>query len=256
MIPFIKTNQTVTFTGRNGEPLQFTSDHKNADEMLKIIKTATPSEDVFVQLEELLVPRKYIFRMIKMFDTEIEVLDSGKVVCTVDGQPFDVDPSLLGDIVSLYDQNGDITPFIKFIRRLANNPRKEVADEIWGFLQTCGMTLTNDGCFLAYKNVNNDFTSVYDSKTDNSPGTEMSMRRSAVEHNPDRTCSSGLHFAAWGYLQHYAPGRKTVLLKIDPADVVSIPTDYNNMKGRACAYKVLREVNQPEELKNVRVYKD
>lgn len=256
MIPFIKTNQTVTFTGKNGEPLQFTMDHKNAEKMMSIIKTATPSEETFLELEELLIPRKRIYRKIRMLNTEITVADNGKVVCTVDDQPFDVDSSLLDDIVTLAEQNGDIRPFVQFVRRLANNPRKEVADEIWGFLQACGMTLTNDGCFLAYKNVNNDFTSAYDGKTDNTPGTVLSMRRSAVQHDPTKTCSAGLHFAAWGYLQHYAPGRKTVLLKIDPADVVSIPTDYNNMKGRACQYKVLREVNQPEELKDVRVYKD
>jgi hypothetical protein len=73
-------------------------------------------------------------------------------------------------------------------------------------------------------------------------------------HDPNQTCASGLHFAAWGYLQHYAPGRKTVLLSISPEDVVSIPTDYNNMKGRACRYKVLREVDQPEELKDLHLY--
>ena len=31
-------------------------------------------------------------------------------------------------------------------------------------------------------------------------------------------------------------------VKIDPADVVSIPTDYNNAKGRCCKYTVMSEI--------------
>jgi hypothetical protein len=33
-----------------------------------------------------------------------------------------------------------------------------------------------------------------------------------------------------------------VIVKINPRDVVSIPTDYNNAKGRACRYEVIGEV--------------
>ena len=84
---------------------------------------------------------------------------------------------------------------------------------------------------------------------DNSPGKVVEMPRFAVEKNPNRTCAPGLHFAAWGYLQHYGYGHKTVIVKINPADVVSIPSDYNNMKGRAYKYLILKEVEQPEELK-------
>ena len=33
-----------------------------------------------------------------------------------------------------------------------------------------------------------------------------------------------------------------MIVKINPRDVVSIPTDYNNAKGRACRYEVIGEV--------------
>jgi hypothetical protein len=33
-----------------------------------------------------------------------------------------------------------------------------------------------------------------------------------------------------------------MILKINPADVVSIPTDYDGAKGRCCAYEVVAEV--------------
>ena len=34
-----------------------------------------------------------------------------------------------------------------------------------------------------------------------------------------------------------------MILKINPRDVVSIPTDYNNSKGRTCRYEVIGEHN-------------
>jgi hypothetical protein len=33
-----------------------------------------------------------------------------------------------------------------------------------------------------------------------------------------------------------------VILKINPRDVVSIPSDYNNSKGRACRYEIAGEL--------------
>jgi hypothetical protein len=42
-------------------------------------------------------------------------------------------------------------------------------------------------------------------------------------------------------LRHFG-GARTVIVKINPADVVSIPTDYDNSKGRACRYEVIGEV--------------
>ena len=39
-----------------------------------------------------------------------------------------------------------------------------------------------------------------------------------------------------------------MILKINPRDVVSIPTDYNDSKGRCCRYEVIGEVGvNPED---------
>jgi hypothetical protein len=42
-------------------------------------------------------------------------------------------------------------------------------------------------------------------------------------------------------LAHFG-GARTVIVKINPRDVVSIPTDYDNSKGRACRYEVIGEI--------------
>jgi hypothetical protein len=94
--------------------------------------------------------------------------------------------------------------------------------------------ITDDGCFLAYKNVRSDLGSIYDNgKTKHVIGeyTEEKMYDTDREHH----CSAGLHFCSKGYLQHY-PGQTTIIVKVNPKDVVSIPTDYQFMKGRCRKY--------------------
>lgn len=256
MIPYLKTSSTLTVTLSDGTPVQISTEHNNFQEILDLVQNSdsTPANDEYLQ--ELIRPVHALRKAIQVDEALFEITEYGELICKIEGYDYSLDTSLASNIVSLYKENGNIEPLLKFVVKLSRNPRKEVADELWGFISACGLTLTQEGNFLAYKNVNNDFTSVWDSKTDNSPGRVLGMPRQAVTHDPNQTCSAGLHFAAWGYLQYYASGRKTVLLSISPEDVVSIPTDYNNMKGRACRYKVLREVDQPEELKYISLYEE
>jgi hypothetical protein len=82
---------------------------------------------------------------------------------------------------------------------------------------------------------------------DNSPGRVVEMERNQVDDNKDQTCSTGLHFCGMSYLSHFS-GERTVIVKVNPADVVSIPSDYNGAKGRACRYEVVGELGvEPEQ---------
>ena len=67
------------------------------------------------------------------------------------------------------------------------------------------------------------------------------MERNEVDDNRDRTCSTGLHFCSQDYLDHFG-GQRIMIVKINPADVVSIPSDYNDSKGRATGYEVVGEL--------------
>jgi len=88
--------------------------------------------------------------------------------------------------------------------------------------------------------VRSDFTDCHTGKFDNSPGQVVTMPRNEVNEDKDQTCSSGLHFCSLSYLSSFY-GDKVVILKINPRDVVSIPSDYNNAKGRCCRYEVIEE---------------
>jgi hypothetical protein len=250
MLPHIKTGNCLIIVNPEGQPAQVEMSHPYYNEIYSTVIAVRPSAEEIQQMWEYIRPINRIQRLLpKDSEVQLELTATGELTATIEGVAYDIPTDLAESIHDVYQAKGDLRPFARFLQKLAENPRKEVANELWGFILACGLTLQEDGNFLAYKNVNNDFTSAYDNKTKNDPGTVLRMRRQDVEHNADLTCSSGFHFAAWGYLQHYASGRKTVLLTISPTDVVSIPTDYNNMKGRACSYTVLREVSQPEELK-------
>jgi hypothetical protein len=73
-------------------------------------------------------------------------------------------------------------------------------------------------------------------------GTTPEMPRNEVNDDKDQTCSDGLHFCSQGYLGFYGAGGRTMILKVNPRDVVSIPSDYDNAKGRACKYEVIGEL--------------
>lgn len=148
-------------------------------------------------------------------------------------------------ILTMMEEGFNVDPMVKFLENLMQNPSKRAVDELYSFLEYGKMPLTEDGQFLAYKRVRNDYKSVHDGKTDNSLGAIVEMPRNRVNDNKDETCSNGLHFCSVGYLQSYS-GEKIVVLKINPRDVVSIPTDYKNTKGRACRYEVVGELTHEQ----------
>jgi hypothetical protein len=134
-------------------------------------------------------------------------------------------------------------PLCKFLENLMQNPSKRAVDELYGFLEVGELPITTDGCFLAYKNVRSDYRDIHSGKFDNSVGKTCEMTRNSVCDNKDLTCSSGLHFCSIAYLPNFrdSDGGKTIIVKINPADVVSIPSDYNNTKGRTCKYEVVAD---------------
>jgi len=131
--------------------------------------------------------------------------------------------------------------YVAFFDRLMKNPSKTSVDELYLFIEACSLPITPDGYFLAYKKVTEDYKDVRTGKFDNSVGAKPEMPRNEVDDDRDNTCSDGLHFCSYTYLNCYG-GDRVMVVKVDPADVVSIPKDYNNAKGRAWTYEVVGEV--------------
>lgn len=171
---------------------------------------------------------------------------------------------LVDRILNMMRDGFDISPMVKYLENLMTNPSKRAVDELHKFNEYGKMPMTDDGCFIAYKIISGwydtysrtvfnkpyalfegeDFAKVpyttgKNVTVDIQDGlTTVSMPRNFVDDNAERTCSEGLHFCSHEYLKSFS-GDRIVVLKINPADVVSIPVDYNNTKGRCSKYQVL-----------------
>lgn len=175
-------------------------------------------------------------------------LSFGKGGVIVDEDGNQLENYITDYVVQFAKQGVEIQPLLRFLENLRNNPSNRAQEELGKWMAKGQMSITEDGHILAYKRVKSDYKSIHDGKTDNSVGTIVEMPRGAVDDNSSRTCSHGLHFCSAEYLPHFGNGDlksttdKILLLKINPADVVSIPDDYNLTKGRASKYLILADV--------------
>jgi len=167
-----------------------------------------------------------------------------------DGSVFvngDVVRSIVADrIINFLADGIDCLPVFKFITRLQLNPSKRAVDELYTFLEHKHLPLTDEGTFLAYKAVRNDFTDKHTGKFDNSVGNVLEMPRNKVDDDKEVGCSYGFHAGTLEYASSFASSNdRLVLVEIDPSDVVSIPTDCNFQKLRTCRYMVVSEYERP-----------
>lgn len=144
-------------------------------------------------------------------------------------------------ILSMREEGFDITPMVNFLERVMKNPSDSSRTELFQFLDKNDLPITEDGHFLAYKRVRHNYMDCHSNSIRNAVGDTPSMARTEVDDDRRNECSRGLHFCSFSYLRHFS-GERTMILKIDPADVVSIPNDYDRAKGRCWRYEVVGEV--------------
>lgn len=209
-----------------------------------------------------------------IIDPKKVVLEYGNGNIAVEGDKLfwkgeEFHSSLSVRMIRMLQDGFDIKPMVAFMENLMLNPSKRAVTELYGFLEKNNLPITPDGNFLAYKKVRQDYKDVYSEKVLNKPAvymndtdkeyiktvqngvkveivdgiTTVSMERNKVDDDQNRTCSTGLHFCSRDYLNHFG-GERIVIVKINPRDVVSIPTDYNDSKGRACRYGVIDEIDK------------
>ena len=157
-----------------------------------------------------------------------------------------VNSYLASRIIELMSQGFDVQPWDNFMDKLYRNPSKTAVDELYLFLEQAKLPICPDGDFLAYKYVNKNYKDCHSGKFDNSVGQKPTMPRNEVDDNRNRTCSAGLHFCSKGYLPQTTQegSYRIMIVKVNPADVVSIPSDHNNEKARTWTYEVVGELDE------------
>jgi hypothetical protein len=148
-------------------------------------------------------------------------------------------------------------PFIKFVKNLLQNPSKSSVEELYDFLSYKALPIDSDGYVIAYKGVAQDYwsksgntdTVVLRGQTNqrgqilNTVGSVIEVMRNSVDDNRDNQCSHGLHVGSFDYARDWASGDgRLLLVRFNPADAVSVPTDHSCQKLRVSKYEILREI--------------
>lgn len=152
-------------------------------------------------------------------------------------------PALGKKILQFSDEGLPYEPLVEFARNLQQNPSFRSVNQLFSFLEKNDHPITDNGCFIAYKKVREDFKDVHSGTFDNSPGQVVSMPRNQVNEDPNQTCSYGLHVANFSYAKDFYGGGVMLEVEVNPADVVAVPVDYNESKMRVCKYTVLGVVD-------------
>ena len=139
----------------------------------------------------------------------------------------------------------------KFLANLSQNPALHAIHELADFVAACDtITIDDDGFLLAYKGVTDEYLDVYSQTVDNSPGQHHVMPRNQVDDDRNEPCSAGFHVGSFDYAKSW--GKRVMLVRINPRDVVSIPKDVHFQKLRCTEYFVIKEMigenQQPREI--------
>jgi len=167
----------------------------------------------------------------------IEVKDGNLYVF---GDP--VHSTLATRVLSFLEHGLDCVHLFKFILKLNLNPSKRAVDELYTFLEHRALPITDNGNFLAYKAVRADYTDKHTGKFLNTVDAVLEMPRNKVDDDKNVGCSYGFHAGTVEYAKDFLGGQgHLMIVEINPADVVSIPTDCQFQKLRTCKYKVVGE---------------
>lgn len=219
----------------DGSPYQADSSHKNYDKL----KKAVLEENVKDFLRYIDVS-KTIQKSVSKVTKDIEVRNGavyykGEVLHN----------ELTRRIVELVEGGYSCKAMVAFLENLMQNPSHQSIVQLYQFLQHRNLPITEDGYFLGYKGVTNDYKDCHTQKFDNSVGAKNSMPRNRVNDNRNVGCSTGFHVGSLSYATGFGP--KTVVVKVNPKDAVSVPTDSNEQKLRVCEYEVVGEYTGPLE---------
>jgi hypothetical protein len=224
-IPYILTDRSLTIV-LNDEPKTITSENPVWNDAITAIR-----EGRFDDLPDLLDKSKAIARF---SHGKIEVRDG---LVTYAGEEIH---NIVVDRILNFIKNGlPYEPLVKFLDKLMQNPSRRAVNELYKFLEHKKMPLTPDGDFLAYKSVRADFKDWYSGEHDFSIGQVREMARNQVCDNADVGCSAGYHAGSEEYAKSFNGGGNLVIVKINPADVVSVPTDCECQKLRASRLEVV-----------------
>lgn len=230
-IPYLITGDVI-LVGSKTAPRS----HPNADKILEAIRN-----DDFERAIELMD----VSTSLRRYNDHIELnLDAGEIL--YEGKP--IHGLLHQRIINMARDNLPIDNLLAFLDRVQQNPSYRVREHLYEFIEYGQLPITNRGTFLTRKVTRGDGYDKHSRTFLHTPGAVISMDRRGVDDDPNNTCSAGLHVYSREYSKFfYSNGDALWVCEVDPADVVAIPTDYNNTKMRTCRYTVVSQITDEED---------
>jgi hypothetical protein len=160
-------------------------------------------------------------------------------------------------IIQLIKNGWDKGPMLAYLDRLYQNISNRAVMESYDWCSHRGLPITPDGYLVGYKGVGvyngkdktdkmgrplstGDLVDKWSNSIRNNIADEVSMNRRKVSDNCNEGCSAGLHVGTYEYACGWAGSEgKVVLVRFDPSDIVSVPTDCEYQKMRVSRYTVI-----------------
>ena len=231
----IKTDESITAV-IDGTPKTMTCNHPSFTEALTCLATG----DIDT-LDSLFDVSESITRKFNADNVGgIEITDG---VIYYQGEPLH--NYVVDRIFDFMDEGLPFQPLAKFLEKLMANPSRRAVSELYKFLEHKHLPICEDGDFLAYKSVREDYMDHHSGKFYNGVGEVLDMPRNAVCDDADVGCSYGFHAGSYEYAKTFGGGNsRLVIVKINPSDVVSVPKDCDCQKLRTARYEVVKDFEQ------------
>lgn len=232
----------------NGDCMVATADHPNFDRIIEAVTSAHPNDDDVRCMFDMTVGIGARFLPL----SDRVSVHAGRVYL----DHVEVDNALTKAIAAFYVEGQDnFSPLVAFMEKIEMNPNEHSREMLFTWLAKHKFSICPDGDFIAYKGIGMDNCSIssgraivngtlHNGNIPNAPGTIIEMPRNEVQHDPAIGCHTGLHVGNWRYASTF--GSKTIRVKVNPRDVVSVPSDSNDEKMRVCRYKVMEQVTEED----------
>lgn len=146
---------------------------------------------------------------------------------------------------------------MNYLTNLYDNVSERAVQESYKWSSHKGLPITEDGMLVGYKGVRpyagetiqgkngeikeGDLVDIYTGNSfRNNVGDTASMKRRQVCDDHTQGCDSGLHVGTYDYACNWAGSTGVVVLvKFNPKDIVSVPSDCECQKMRVSSYEVI-----------------
>ena len=244
MLSHIKDGQGHWTVTLNGQPHLFDPSHPHYASLMKCVHAGEADE--FVNL------LNTGFQVENWSHGDFEFAEG---VLLFEGEQVAKDPT--NRIVECMQQGFPHEFMLNYLTNLYDNVSERAVQESYKWSSHKGLPITEDGMLVGYKGVRTyagetiqgkngeikegDLVDIYTGNSfRNNVGDTASMKRRQVCDDHTQGCDTGLHVGTYDYACNWAGNTGVVVLvKFNPKDIVSVPSDCNCEKMRVSSYEVI-----------------